>query len=349
MIDTLAGSRVLVTGGAGFIGSTLVRRLLAVGADVTVLDNYFSGGVVNITEVADRATIIEGDVLDRDRLDEVFSIRSPEYVFHLVGDTFVPSAYHHPLRFLRINTEGTLAVLEAAREFGVRRMLYVSSTEVYGRTGSEPITESQALDPVNTYAVTKLAADRLCYTFHREHEIPVVIGRIFNSYGPRETQPYVVPEIIRQLAQGPVVRLGNIDAARDFTYVDDTADGLIALMTSIIPNGEAAHIGSGHLANLETIVDTCARLMGRDGYRIERDPLRERHVDIDAFHADASTLRTATGWAPRIGLEEGLRRTIDWFRANGSRWMWEDWCPDGIIRAPQPLRAVLDTGSPRSA
>jgi len=348
VFEPLRGARVLVTGGAGFVGSTLVRRLLDIDSEVVVLDNYSSGRPEHLDEVADRVTVIKGDVLDRDHLEAVFRLHEPSHVFHLVGDTFVPSAYHHPLRFLRVNTEGTLNVLEATREFGIERMLYVSSTEVYGRRGADPITESAPVDPINTYAVSKLAADRLCHTFHLEHGVPVIIARIFNCYGPRETQPYVVPEIIRQLAAGPVVRLGNLEAARDFTYVDDTALGIMAAMSSDLHDGDVVHVGSGTLTSLKTIVATCAAVMGTEGYVVERDARRERHADIDAFLADASRLREATGWASSVALDEGLRRTIEWFRANGSRWAWEEWCPDGIIHPPEPLSSARGTGALRS-
>ena len=348
MFDRLNGARVLVTGGAGFVGSSLVRALIEADAGVVALDNFLSGRPENLAELSDRITLVKGDVLDREQLGSVFRDHAPTHVFHLVGDTFVPSAYHHPLRFLKVNTEGTLNVLEAVRDFGVDRMLYVSSTEVYGRAGSEPISETQPIDPVNTYAVTKLAADRLCHTFHVEHGVPVVIARIFNCYGPRETQPYVVPEIIRQLALGPVVQLGNRLAARDFTYVDDTARGIMAVMSSDLPDGAPVHVGSGRLAGLDEVVRLCGDAMGWEKVEIEWDPRRERAADIDAFHADTTRLRDATGWAPRVGLEEGLRRTVDWFRANGSKWVWEEWCVDGIIRPPTPLAGVRDRGREHS-
>lgn len=321
----------LVTGGAGFVGSALVRRLLEGGRRVVVLDNFFSGVREHVEGLGPELTVVEGDVLDTATVARVFREHAPERVYHLVGDTFVPSAYLEPRRFFRINVEGTLNVLQAVARAGTRRMLYVSSTEVYGRARTQPIGEGHALDPANTYAVSKLAADRLCHTFFHEHGVPVVIARIFNCYGPRETQPYVVPELVRQLARGPVVHLGNAEARRDFTYVEDTARGLEALMGSSLPDGEPCHVGSGTSTSIRELAMLCGRLMGHPDVRIELDPRRMRRLDIDDFRCDASRLGAATGWAPQVGLEEGLARTIAWYREHGSRWTWERWAPDGVV------------------
>jgi nucleoside-diphosphate-sugar epimerase len=271
-----------------------------------------------------------GDVLDEWKLSATFRDHRPRFVFDLVGDTYVPSSYDVPKRFFRVNVEGTINVLMAARQSGVERILYVSSTEVYGESTGGPMNEDHRIAPLNTYAVSKLAADRLCFTFFHEHQVPVIIARIFNAYGPRATQPYVVPEIITQLDKQPVVSLGNVDARRDFTYVADTAEGLVATMCSGIPNGEAVNVGSNSTFSIRELVATIAELSGRETFDITQDPRRLRRFDINDFRCDASKLRDATGWEPRIGIREGLGRTIDWFRANGRRWSWEDWV-DGTI------------------
>ena len=329
-MTALKGETVLVAGGAGFVGSQLVRELLAIGANVIVYDNFLHGRRENLEEVRESISCVIGDVLDEWKLSQAFKEYRPAYVFDLIGDTYVPTAYDVPKRFFRINVEGTLNILMACKMFDVGRVLYVSSTEVYGEAASVPMKEDHRFDPLNTYAVSKLAADRLCYTFFQEHDVPVVIARIYNCYGPRETEPYVIPEIITQLSKSDVIYLGNVEARRDFTYVADTAKGLIATMCSPIPNGEAMNIGSGRAYAIEELADMIAALMDRQPYEIRTDPRRLRKHDINVFQCDNSRLREATGWQPTVDIVEGLKRTIDWFNTHGKRWSWESWT-DGTI------------------
>jgi nucleoside-diphosphate-sugar epimerase len=326
----LADQKVLVAGGAGFVGSQLVRELVALGARVVVYDNFLHGTRQNLSELDGRVEVVIGDVLDEFKLFETFRRVSPRFAFNLVGDTYVPSAYDVPKRFLRVNVEGTMNVLLAAKSAGVERSVYVSSTEVYGEARSVPMTESHVLAPVNTYAVTKLAADRICFTFHHEHRIPVRIARIYNSYGPRETQPYVIPEIITQLAKGPVVELGNLDARRDFTFVSDTAKGLIATLLADIPDGDVVNVGSNETHSVRELVAKIAPLLGHERYEIKTDPRRLRRFDIQCFQCDSTKLRERSGWKPLVGIDEGLKRTVNWFLENGRAWSWERWV-DGTI------------------
>ncbi|HVU03172.1 MAG TPA: GDP-mannose 4,6-dehydratase [Polyangiaceae bacterium] len=330
LLPRLAKAKVLVAGGAGFVGSQLVRELLSVGAEVVVYDNFLHGTRENLAGLSGPLEVVIGDVLDEFKLFQAFQEHRPRFAFDLVGDTYVPTAYDVPKRFLRVNVEGTMNVLLAAKTTGVERIVYVSSTEVYGEARTTPMTEDHPLAPANTYAVTKLAADRMCYTFHHEHGIPVVIARIYNCYGPRETQPYVIPEIITQLDKGPVVELGNLDARRDFTFVADTARGLMAAALSDIPNGDAVNIGSNRTVSVRELVAEIAPLLGHERYEIRSDPRRLRRLDVECFQCDATKLHRATGWAPTVSLKDGLAITTRWFRENGRAWSWERWV-DGTI------------------
>ncbi len=321
---SLEGQVALVAGGAGFVGSQVVRELAGLGAQVVVLDSLLNGARAHVEGLGDGVRFVLGDALDAWRLSKVFRDVRPAYVFNLIGDTFVPSSYDAPKRFFQINVECNLNLLMACHQFGVKRMLYVSSTEVYGEARVTPMDETHPLDPVNTYAVSKLAADRLCSTFHKEHGVPVVIARIFNAYGPRATAPYVIPEIIRQLTKGPTVTLGNVDAKRDFTFVADTARALASTIVSAIPDGDVVNVGSNHAWSVRELVALIGRLMGMPQVDIQTDARRLRRNDIAMFQCDASKLHAATGWSPSVGIEEGLSRTIDWYRAHGNRWLWEE-------------------------
>lgn len=327
----LKDQTVLVTGGAGFIGSALVRELLKEKANVVVYDNFLHGTKSNLDEIKDEISIVPGDILDEWKLLETVQEYKVQYIFHCVGDTFVPMVYDVPKRFLRINVEGTLNSLMVCKLCGLRRMLYVSSTEVYGEALTPKIDEKHPLLPLNTYAVTKLAADRLCFTFFHEQKVSVLIARIFNSYGPRETAPYVIPEIITQLSKGNTVELGNIHAKRDFTYVEDTARGLIAAMRSEIPNGETVNIGSDIVYSVEELTNKIGKIMGYDKINIVVNKNRLRRFDINCFRCDYSKLKKYTNWKPTVSIDEGLRRTIEWFNAHGKKWSWENYVEGTII------------------
>ena len=327
----IKSKKVLVAGGAGFVGSQMVRELLDLGASASVYDNLLHGTMENLAEVRDEIEIVIGDILDEWKLINSLQRIKPDYVFDFVGDTYVPTAYDIPKRFFNINTIGTMNLLLACQFVGVERILYVSSTEVYGQPIKDvPMTEEHILNPYNTYAVSKVAADRLCYTLNKERNIPVIIARIYNSYGPRESEPYIIPEIISQLDKGNILHLGNIKARRDFTYVSDTCKGLIAVMLSSIPNGEAVNVGSGKDYSVEELVTLIAKIMDKE-YEIVIDPKRLRKFDIDIFLCNPFKLMRATGWKPTIDIETGLEMTIEWYRAHGRKWSWESWTEGTVL------------------
>lgn len=314
----------MVAGGAGFVGSALVRGLLDLDCRVIVYDNFLHGSPSHVGNLGPGVVVVEGDARDRSQLRGVMQRERVQFVFNCVGDTFVPDAYDHPARFFENNTAAAVSVLLASRDATVEAVLYVSSTEVYGLVDeNRPIDESVACRPVNTYAVSKLAADRACHTIHIEHGLPVVLARIFNCYGPRETHPYIVPELISQLDRGPRLRLGNVAAARDFTYVDDTAGALIQLMEHGPLDATPVNVGSGHAVTIAELAQHVGRLYGYDRVDIELDVGRLRRKDIDCFVCEPKRLRELTGWAPRVDLSTGLRRTIDWYEGNGRAWSFE--------------------------
>src|SRR5689334_9733536 len=315
---------VMVAGGAGFVGSAIVRELLARGISVVCYDNYLHGVPKNVEGLTGPLTIVRADALNTWQLAKTIKDKDVDYIINCIGDTFVPTCYEIPQRFFDVNLQCTYNLLMASKLCGVKRMMYVSSTEVYGQLDDvHRFSESVPYQPLNTYAVSKLAADRLCFTFNVEHKIPVIIARIFNAYGPRETHPYIIPEIITQLAKGPVLKLGNVRAERDLTYVHDTARALIAVLESDIPNGEAVNVGSDTSYSVEWLAHTLADLMNIKNLEIREDPRRFRRLDLDRLRCDNTKLRQWTSWEPQVDIHDGLQRTIDWFKENGERWSWE--------------------------
>jgi nucleoside-diphosphate-sugar epimerase len=316
--------RIVVLGGAGFVGSALVRRLVREGYDVAVADNFFHGSAQHLADITGLTSVTELDALDRSLLRDYMIRISPDVVVNCIGDTFIPSAYDMPERFLDLNVRTTLNVLRASAEAKVTRLLHLSSTEVYGDNAAAACTEEAPMAPENTYAVSKMAADRLCYTFALEHELPTVIARLFNTYGPRETHPYIIPELMAQLTVSSSLSLGNLEAERDFTYVDDTVAALEALLWIPAKNCEVFNIGSGMVVSVRMLAHMIGRLMGHSSVQINIQETRLRRRDLNRLCCDFTKLRTRTGWMPRVGLERGLATTIDWFTRNGSRWLWQE-------------------------
>jgi dTDP-glucose 4,6-dehydratase len=318
----LQGKKVLVTGGAGFIGSTLVRSLLKEGAEVTVYDNFFSGDMSNLSEIRGEIKILNGDILNKNFVN-VLRGNDVEFVFHLAAEPYIPHCYDRPEKFFEVNANGTMNVMLACGEAGVKGVVNYSSSEVYGTAKTVPMNEDHPTLPLSTYAVSKLAADRLCFVLHHEKKVPIVILRPFNTYGPRETHPYIIPELITQLSKSNKLKLGNIKASRDLTFVEDSVQAAIGLIKEEKAVGEVFNVGTGKDWSVEELAHMIAELSGYDSVEIEVDKTRLRPVDVERLNADSSKIRKLTGWEPKVDIKTGLKRTIDWYRENGNKWVWE--------------------------
>jgi len=307
--------RILITGGAGFIGSEVVRQLCEKKAQVTVLDN-FSSGKRNYIEGFNDIKIINADICDEGKVSTV--LKDQEFVIHLAALPFIPDSYNFPQEFFNVNTIGTINVIwHSIQSESVERFVHISTSEVYGTSKYIPMDEDHPTLPHSTYAVSKLAADRAVYTMHKEHDFPAVIVRPFNSFGPNITQPYIIPEIILQLLnENSTLHLGNVESSRDFTFVSDTARGMILALSEKRAIGETINFGRSVDIKIRDLAFLIAELMGKE-IKIETDHARLRPFDVERLCCSNKKAEELLGWKPIISLEDGLKVTIDWIKKEG--------------------------------
>lgn len=312
--------KVLVTGGAGFVGSMLVRKLLSMNYGVTVLDDLSTGLRENLSKNG-KLSVIIGDVRDFSLVSRI--IRDHPYVIHLAAQAFIPFSYQMPLQVAEINAIGSINVLKACVDSEVKRLVHISSSEVYGPAQYVPMNEKHPLHPYSTYSVAKVAADLWAQTFFWEHKLPVVILRPFNTFGPRESLPYFVPEMIRQCLKAPVIHVGNLETSRDFTYIEDTTDAMIKALQSKKIEGEVINIGTGKTHKMKEILELIKNETGTEKKQVVPDVSRLRPRDVEVLVTDNAKAKKLLGWTPTTTFEEGIRKTINWYTQNGMIWGYE--------------------------
>jgi nucleoside-diphosphate-sugar epimerase len=324
--ETLKDARVLVTGGAGFIGSEVCAQLLEHGADVTVLDDFSSGRSAYLDQ--SKITVVRGDICD-ETLTRL-SLADQEIVIHLAALPFIPNCYIAPDSFFRVNALATVSLIwRAIQTESVKRFVVISTSEVYGTARFVPMTEDHPTLPHSTYAASKLAADRGAFTIHKEQGFPIVIIRPFNSYGPRVTQPYIIPEIILQLRKGPELTLGNTSSSRDFTYVRDTAGAIILASIKQPAIGQTINVGSGNDITIEQLAKLIGELRGQT-VRIKTDERRNRPYDVERLVASNAKAKEILGWTPTVSMREGLNHTINWINQHAPE--------DGTVPLKDPFQ-----------
>ena len=318
----LKNSNVLVTGGAGFIGSALVRELEKVECQVTVLDSLIAGLPEHLDGT--KSHLVEGDIRNTDLLKEILRRDKIDYCFHLAAEPYIPKGYQNPELMFEINTIGTINVLKQCHKAKVKRIIYFSTSEIYGTAQTLPMGENHPIAPHSIYACAKLAADRACFILWKEQNIPVIVLRQFNCFGPREAQPYIIPELISQFSRRTELHLGNINARRDFTYCHDAAKGVMKLIE--VPNTGALIVNHGRGKNwsIKEIAKHVADVMGIKNYTIVQENKRMRPYDVDELLCDNTLFNQLTGGTDFISFDDGLKRTIDWYNKHGKKWSWEE-------------------------
>lgn len=324
------GTKVLITGADGFIGSHLTEALLAQSAQVTALSLYNSydsfGWLDDIPDEArSRAKLVRGDLRDSAFVRRI--VRDQEVVFHLGALIAIPQSYATPHSYVETNIIGTLNVLEAAREFGTRRVVHTSTSEVYGTAVTMPINETHPLQGQSPYSASKIGADMMSEAFARSFDLPVAILRPFNTFGPRQSERAVIPAIIRQALDRSCleIRVGDTSPVRDLSFVDDTVAAFLALgSASKIEFGKAYNAGSGTAVTVSDLINMILEATNC-GKPVVQDPqrLRPANSEVRALLADSTRLSQETGWRSRVRLYEGLERTIDW---------WRDRIDRGLVR-----------------
>ncbi|MEQ8818957.1 MAG: SDR family NAD(P)-dependent oxidoreductase [Sumerlaeia bacterium] len=313
---------VLVTGAGGFIGSHLAEELARRGARVRAFVRYNSRGSAGwLDETAEvlrrRMTIHAGDVRDADFVRR--AAKGTVAIFHLAALIGIPYSYDAPLSYLRTNAEGTLNILEAARAFGVQRIVQVSTSEVYGTARTVPISEDHPQTAQSPYAASKIGADRLAQSYWLSFGTPVVIARPFNTFGPRQSARAVIPAIMAQLLSGErIVRLGNLEPTRDMNPVRNTVEGMIACAEG--PEaalGEVFNLGSGHEISIGQLARKIAEAAGVEAKVIrDEERIRPATSEVERLLADSSKAARVLGWTPKRTLEEGLAETVEWMRGH---------------------------------
>ena len=312
------GKRVLVTGSGGFIGSHLTERLVELGARTVAFVHYRGDGTCGWLDKSvhpGEIEIVRGDICDRSSVAKAMD--GVEVVFHLAALIAIPYSYEAPFSYLRTNIEGTVNVLEAARNLKVDRVVHTSTSEVYGTAERVPIDEDHPLQPQSPYAASKVGADQMARAYHLSFGLPVVTLRPFNTFGPRQSARAVIPATITQCLRGDRVGLGNLAPTRDFNYVADTVDGFLLAGASENAVGRTINVGSGREISIRDLVSKIAELVGREIQIVAEDERKRPETsEVDRLLADNTLAREVLGWKPSVSLEEGLEETIDWIRDN---------------------------------
>ena len=317
MSALLKGSKVLVTGAGGFIGSELVQQLHILGAKVRVFLRYTSRNDLGLLKFLPQDTrnaldFIFGDLRDPDAVEK--AAEGMDVIFHLGALISIPYSYVHPVETVQSNIIGTLNVLQACRKCDCR-LVHTSTSEVYGTALQVPIDERHPLQGQSPYSASKIGADKLVESYYRSFDVKAVTVRPFNTYGPGQTARAVIPTIITQALTQEEIHLGNLEAKRDFTYVTDTVDGFIKAAQTPGVIGDTFNLGYGEEVSIGELAELIIELVDRPvKVIVDQERLRPEKSEVMQLLSDNRKARKLLGWQPNVGFREGLSRTIEWIR-----------------------------------
>ena len=313
---------ILVTGADGFIGSHLVESLVRKGYKVRAFvfyNSFNSWGWLDhcSSDIKDQFEVFAGDI--RDPYGVRCAMKGCDAVLHLAALIGIPYSYHSPDTYIDTNIKGTLNILQAARDLDIRRLIHTSTSEVYGTAKFVPITEDHPLQGQSPYSASKIAADQLAFSFYASFDLPVIIARPFNTYGPRQSARAVIPTIITQIANGKrELDLGSTSPTRDFNFIKDTVSGFIAALESNNGLGEVVNFGSNYEISILEIINLISELMGKSVVAVsDMSRIRPSKSEVERLWADNKKAERLLGWKPEHagieGLKIGLLETIKWF------------------------------------
>ncbi|MCJ8329555.1 MAG: SDR family NAD(P)-dependent oxidoreductase [Lentisphaeria bacterium] len=312
---SLKGKKVLVTGADGFIGSHLTESLVDLGADVramVVYNSLGSWGWLDHSSYKNDIDVFAGDIRDHDSVMK--AVDQCQIVYHLAALIAIPYSYQAPSSYISTNINGTLNVCQAVRAHDVERLVHTSTSEVYGTAQTVPINESHPLQGQSPYSASKIGADKIAESFHCSFELPLVTVRPFNTYGPRQSARAVIPTIITQALNNPVIKLGALSPTRDLNYVKDTAAGFIAASLSEKAIGEVVNIGSGKEISIGDLAELILDIMGIDkSIECDAERLRPKNSEVERLLADNSKAAKLLDWKPEHTLRQGLESCVEWF------------------------------------
>jgi len=324
------GSRALITGGLGFIGSHVAKELVAAGAHVTLVDNLVSeygGNRFNIEPIKDQVSVHIGDIRDRSLIDNL--VPGADYIFNLAGQTSHLDSMSDPHTDLAINADAQLSILEACRALNPQaRIVFASTRQLYGKPDYLPVTEDHPIRPVDVNGINKLAGEWYHLLYQNVYGIPACALRLTNTYGPgmrvKDARQTFLGIWIKQALSGSVIKVfGDGQQLRDFNYVDDCVNALFLAATSPNAEGKVFNLGSTEVVTLEHLAQMICEAVPGAAYELVPFPSERKKIDIGDYYADTTQIERELGWTPKVSLAEGIARTIDYYQKNSTHY-WND-------------------------